>query len=523
MAPVSPAERSRVAVRLGLSVALVVASLALLAAPARAQTWCLEHTECGTGWLCVGATCRPARDRSIVKLYPVAVSPFHDLTPDGRGESIVRQAPEILRGYLAASLFFDAVDERRTPGGASIEGWVPSSIDWGAWLDTGAYALIKGTVERVPGNAMVLDMRLYLIESGTRVQLKHDRQLVTDETMRRALGRWADDLLVEMTGRPGLFASRIAFAKRLGYEPKQVGHVGLDGLDEVPVTQNTAINMLPAWTRDATQVAYTSYIDGNPDLWVGGRKLSAYESLNSGASYSPDGKELALTLSMDGNAEIYVLDAETGEIKRRLTRSPSIDSSPSWSPDGQRIAFLSDRGGSPQIFVMDRDGNNQTRLPQVGGYNTSPDWSPVGSLVAYNTMVTATRFDIFLVDVDTGQTTRLTSGSGNNEEPSWSPDGRYITFTSTRDGGVKQVWIMSADGGLMTRVSRGASDYFTPAWSPLPSEPAAPVVEPTADPAATPPADPPTPDASGVFDVDGQRRGPVYSAGPIGGQGSLAE
>ena len=49
------------------------------------------------------------------------------------------------------------------------------------------------------------------------------------------------------------------------------------------------------------------------------------------AGWSPDGKSLALTLSKDGNAEIYLMSAETREL-RRLTNSWAIDCSPAWSP-----------------------------------------------------------------------------------------------------------------------------------------------------------------------------------------------
>jgi TolB protein len=428
---------------------------------------CLEHTECGDRGICLAGTCRGPNDTSIVKLFPVAVAPFHDLTPRGSAHAIAGQAPEILRGFLSASVFFDVVDPRRTPSGALTEGWSPVGIDWSAWQQAGAYGLVKGTIERVPGDELALDLRFFVAESGRRITLRHDRQLVTEAGLRDALARWADDLVKEFSGRRGVFSTRIAFAKRGPQMQKEVYVTGLDGTTETPITENGAINMLPSWTRDGKQVAYTSFKDGNPDLWVGDRKLSGRESMNTGAAFSPDGQEVALTLSKDGNAEIYVIDPASGDIERRLTTHPAIDTSPTWSPDGQRIAFLSDRTGSPQIWVMNKDGSEQRLLPQAGGYNTSPDWSPNGSLIAYNTMVTSTRFDIYVVDADGGGARRLTYGSGSNEEPSWSPDGRYIVFTSTRGGTRKQLWIMTADGQFPTRVSRDdAFDYFTPAWSP---------------------------------------------------------
>src|SRR5215470_13155027 len=72
-------------------------------------------------------------------------------------------------------------------------------------------------------------------------------------------------------------------------------------------------------------------------------------------AFSPGGKTLAMTLSKDGNPEIYALTLATGTL-RRLTRHAGIDTEPTWSPTGQQIAFISDRAGSPHVFVMDADG-----------------------------------------------------------------------------------------------------------------------------------------------------------------------
>ena len=42
----------------------------------------------------------------------------------------------------------------------------------------------------------------------------------------------------------------------------------------------------------------------------------------------------------DGNAEIYVMDADGGN-QENLTNHPASDTQPDWSPDGTKIAFCS--------------------------------------------------------------------------------------------------------------------------------------------------------------------------------------
>ena len=43
-------------------------------------------------------------------------------------------------------------------------------------------------------------------------------------------------------------------------------------------------------------------------------------------------------------------------------------------PDGERIAFMSERDGNAEIYVMDADGGNQQRLTNNRDGNSSPAW-----------------------------------------------------------------------------------------------------------------------------------------------------
>ena len=76
--------------------------------------------------------------------------------------------------------------------------------------------------------------------------------------------------------------------------------------------------------------------------------MASFRGINGAPSFSPDGRQLALTLSRSGNPEIYVMDLGSRSL-RQLTNTSAIDTEPVWSADGGTIYFTSDRGGRPQI------------------------------------------------------------------------------------------------------------------------------------------------------------------------------
>jgi TolB protein len=195
--------------------------------------------------------------------------------------------------------------------------------------------------------------------------------------------------------------------------------------------------------------------------------LTSFPGIATGAAYSPDGKWVAVTLSKDGNPEIYLVDRK-GRVRRQLTHHWAIDTSPSWSPDGSQIAFISDRSGTPQVYVMGADGTNPRRLTFAGTYNQEPDWSPKGKEIVFTARDERHVFDLFTVDTaDGSQIRRLTQDQGHNESARWSPDGRQIVFVSTR-GGAKQLYFMLTDTRETRLVPGAGRSAQTPAWSPRP-------------------------------------------------------
>jgi len=278
--------------------------------------------------------------------------------------------------------------------------------------------------------------------------------------------------VMQFTGEPGVAATQLAFIAQEGHV-KELWVMDADGYGAHPLTADRSIAQSPAWSPDGSLLLFTSYRGGmGPQLWVlpvaaGGARprpslVSGRPGLNTSGAYAPDGQGIACTLSQDGNAEIYRLDARGGS-PQRLTNHRAIDTSPAWSPTGHEIAFTSDRSGVPQVNVMDADGGNVRRLTYDVNYTDSPAWSPKGDRIAFVSR-TDSGFDIWICHAD-GSGAALVVSGGANENPRWSPDARHIVFASNRDG-TRALWISDIDGGQPRRLESGGQKALSPAWSP---------------------------------------------------------
>jgi TolB protein len=387
--------------------------------------------------------------------YPIAVP----TSPDG-DQGTAKEVASIASFDLALAGVFKVLDPVSFLADLKGEGL---GIDPQKWKDVGAFGVVKYRV-----TATDIEFRLYEVSKGNTPSLT--KTYSRKDNTRAVTHRWCNEVYKYFTGEKGFFGSKMVFTAK-GKGSSKILAMDFDGANAFAVSNNSSVNMLPAWSPSGG-IAYTSFMRNNPDLYVTGggggrpRKLSSHPGMNTGAAYSPDGSKIALTLSKDGNPEIYVINASDGSIVRRITNDKAIDTSPAWSPDGSKIAFVSDRNGGPQIFVVSSGGGAATQVSFNGSYNTTPTWSPRPgtSMLAYTTRDGGT-YDIVTLDLNTKTMKRITQGAGSNEEPSFSPNGRAIAFARAGQG----IFIANADGtGSAIKVWSGSATGID--WGPAPAQ-----------------------------------------------------
>ncbi len=193
--------------------------------------------------------------------------------------------------------------------------------------------------------------------------------------------------------------------------------------------------------------------------------------IQSAPTLRTNGK-IAFTSDRDGNAEIYLMNAD-GTGQTRLTNNSVSDDYPTWSPNGTKLAFVRQNGSTYSINLMNADGTNQMQLTTFTLSNTQSypyerfgmSWSPDGAKIAFQDST-----DIFTINTDGSNRTNLTNGQFVNYEPSWSPDGTKIAFARSllSHGYYPNTYTMNADGGNVRQITNcvGYCEDRSPAWSP---------------------------------------------------------
>lgn len=392
--------------------------------------------------------------------FPIAVA-----SPRGDGAGGGLEAfTRTLRRDLEIAGMFQVLDAGATDRAAAMD--TGATTDFGAWQSVGAMLVAK-TRYQVVGNGLVLEARLY--DVAEQRELGGKRYEGGRGDLPRMANRFADEILLRLTGKRGPFDSRIAFISTRGGRSKELWVMNFDGSGLKQLTRNGTINLSPRWSPDGKEILFTSYRDRHPKLYsmdfATGRDHAVVSGrgLTIGGAFSPDGREIAISREESkGNSDIVLLD-RNGAVIERLTDDEGIDVSPSWSPDGRRLAYCSSRGGNPQIYVLDVDSRRSRRISMQGSYNTQPVWSPTGERIAYTGRVGG-RFQIFVVEAGGGGARQITSSGGDNVDPSWSPDGRYLVFRSTRTG-QGRLWVSDWRGSNQTELIAGSGDDSSPSWS----------------------------------------------------------
>ncbi len=398
--------------------------------------------------------------REGMPAIPIAIPAFQ--TTDEN--NLVKEASTILHEVLSSDLKYSRVF---APLPSSYYNYIPpfnpQEISFKDWESIQAKILFAGEVYSAGEKGIVFEGKLYDVKAERFI---FGRRYEADKSLLRLAAHKMADEIMKVFGEPSLFTSKIVFiSNRDGND--EIYMMDYDGHNQTRLTFNRVKDYMPAWSSDGRKIAYTSYVEGQAilyilDIYEGKITAVQTEGTNFSPAFSPDGKRLAFCSTIDkGISEIYVADSNGKGIKR-LTFNKAIDTAPTWSPNSREIAFTSDRGGTPQIYIMDAEGTNIRRASFGGTYHDSPAWSPTGDRIAYVSRVNLI-FDLYVLNLRTNQIIKLTESNARNESPSWSPDGRHIVFSSNRNGTI-QIYSIDYDGSNLRQLTREGENKL-PDWS----------------------------------------------------------
>ena len=383
---------------------------------------------------------------------PVAVAGFAD-------ENIApQQISAIIKADLERSGAFKLIDA----------GVITSmnNIDYGTWKAKGADALVVGTVAK--SAAGDYEVRYKLFDTVKQSELSQLNVARAPQFTRLTAHNIADDVFLKLTGIRGAFSTRIAYVKEYDKRHYELLVADADGEGEQMALRSNEPIISPSWSPDGTKVAYVSFEQKKPVVYVQNlvnraRTVVANEKgSNSSPVWAQSGNKLAVSLSKDGHTQIYTVNADGSNLKR-VSNSAGIDSEANFAPDGS-IYFMSDRSGGPQIYRMNADGGEAKRITFTGNYNISPRVSADGKTLAYISRRDG-NYQLYVMDLASGQEQRL-SDSTDDQYPSFAPNGKYIMY-ATQAGGRKSLAVVSVDGRVKQRLTTQAGNIKEPTWGPF--------------------------------------------------------
>jgi TolB protein len=403
--------------------------------------------------------------RGQTEAIPIAIVPF--AAPDAAAAPF--DVAQLVSDDLERSGRFKAMDRKDM----IEQPHTGSEIGFDDWRRLNSDYIVVGSMQAQGADHFIITYELYNVL--TRQRMMGYETTSNRQGLRSASHQVADKVFEKILGIRGAFNTRIAYVSVQGHLPIKTFQLivaDADGENPRVVMQSNEPLMSPAWSPDGLELAYVSFEERLPSVFIQTlktgerRRVSAHAGVNQAPAFSPDGKKLALTLSTrDGNLDVYVMDLATQALTR-ITDDPGIDTEPQWSKDGQSLYFTSDRAGGPQIYKVGiNPGDKPRRLTFQGSYNARPRISPDESQLAYVTQEDG-GYRIATMDLrGHGDVQVLTKGHFD-VSPSYAPNGAEIIYAS-RDRGRGVLALVSADGRVQQRLVSSDGELQEPAWAPF--------------------------------------------------------
>jgi len=176
----------------------------------------------------------------------------------------------------------------------------------------------------------------------------------------------------------------------------------------------------------------------------------------SGARLSPAGDHVAVSRSITGRPQLWVLPTAGGQA-RQLTFGNGVTFF-RWAPDGDSLVYGADNAGDEQeaYFRISLDGRRETELvpAQPGAFRTFGEVLPDDKHIVFaSTERNGLDFDIYLRNLETGEQRMVFEGKYAYRPRDLSPDGRRLLLTQAVGEDSNNLFLLDLESGQTTTLS----------------------------------------------------------------------
>jgi TolB protein len=292
----------------------------------------------------------------------------------------------------------------------------------------------------------------------------------------QGLSRVSSDVVDEFAPAPSPDGATLLFETRT---PREAAIVGVDptsGARRTVYTSSSSLSSEAAWDPSGKYFVYSSNSTGTWSLvrTVSNSPNAAVSIVVNGEaapvvsdpSISPDGKKIVFGTYIRNVWHLGMTNLDGSGLMTLLGEGHD----PAFSPDGKRIAFVRIVNGRAQVFTVDPEtGSKVVQVTSGDNDNVEPAWSPDGQFILFASNRAATkpgrgytaqeraerrgRFNLFALRPDGTTLVQLTDGEANSGAPAWGKDG-WIYFSSNQAGNF-DIWRLKPTGELVTAAGPG--------------------------------------------------------------------
>jgi Tol biopolymer transport system component len=188
-------------------------------------------------------------------------------------------------------------------------------------------------------------------------------------------------------------------------------------------------------------------------------------------AWSSKDKSLFFIAFLDGWANIFQFDADTGQINQ-LTFEKSLANILSLSPDGSMVAYVVEHQDSAgnrnsRIRILDLEYHQVNNAGErVAGRIQDLEWSPDGTTLAFIAPNNQQVLKIHLLDLKTGQIKPLIHNDYPETYLEWSPDGKAILYTAKASQYTSSPHQFILESGEIINLTNPVRYELFPAFSP---------------------------------------------------------